>query len=231
MKAIFVTGTDTGVGKTIATGCLARCLAEQGYNVITQKWIQTGCGSFSASDIKAHLEIMGIDRATVKDYLDYALPYMFKKAASPHLACKLENKKIDVNKIMKSFRRLSKEFDFVIVEGIGGILVPYSKNRTVIDIVKGLKLPVLIVAANKLGVINHTLLTIEALRSRKIKVLGIIFNNIKKGDKTILEDNPKIIKEFSKEKIFGVLPHSISYKKLYEEFIPIGSKILKALKA
>lgn len=230
MKAIFVAGTDTGVGKTIVTGCLARYLVEQGYNVITQKWIQTGCVSFSSSDMATHLEIMGHDKRAIKEYLSFAMPYMFKKGASPHLACRLEGKKIEMKKIREGFRSLAKKFDFVIVEGVGGVLVPYSRKQTVIDIVKGLNLPVLLVAGNKLGAINHTLLAIEALRSRGLKILGVIFDNIKKGDRQVLEDNPKIIREFSGEKVFGALPYEASYKKLYKKFLPLGEAILRELK-
>ena len=230
LKAIFVAGTDTGVGKTIVTGCLAKYLVEQGYNVITQKWMQTGCGSFSSSDIKAHFKIMGCDKSLIKEYLGYAIPYMFRKACSPHLASKLEGKKIDINKIKKSFRFLSKEFDFVIVEGTGGVSVPFSKKRLLIDIVRELHLPVLLVAGNKLGAINHTLLTIEALRARKIKLLGLVFNNTKKEEKYILEDNPRIIKALTKERVFGILPHQASSQKLYGKFIPIAQRIASTIR-
>lgn len=227
MKAVFVTGTDTGTGKTLVTGCLARYLAERGYNVITQKWIQTGCGSFSSSDIKAHLEMMGPNGFKAKEYLAHTSPYVFKKPCSPHLAAKLENKRIDIRRIKRGFRLLSREFDFVIVEGTGGALVPFSKSRLIIDIAKELRLPALLVAGNKLGAINHTLLTIEALRMRKIRILGVVFNDLNKEEEFILEDNPRIIKRFSGEKVFGALPRIKDYNKLYKEFIPIAQRIDK----
>ena len=142
---------------------------------------------------------------------------------------KIEGRRISAGKIVKSFNFLSRHFDFVIVEGVGGAMVPFTDKRLVIDIVKELNVPVIIVAGNKLGAINHTLLTIEALRARKIKILGLVFNNMGKGDKLILEDNPRIIKALSGQIIFGTLPWEPSYKKLYKRFTPIGERIFKRL--
>lgn len=212
MRGVFITGTDTGVGKTVVTRCLARHFLEKGYNAITQKWIATGC-----------------HKSQIKAYFSYTSPYTFKQGCSPHLAAKLENKKIDAKKIIKSFKSLSSKFDFVLVEGIGGALVPFNKKSLVIDIAKKLDLPALVVVRNKLGAINHAVLTIEALRQRKIKILGIIFNNLNKEDKLILEDNPRIIKILTKENILGVLPRIKEFDKLYKKFIPIGNRLFKAI--
>ncbi len=229
-KAIFVTGTDTGAGKTVITGLLARFLKEKGNSVITQKWIQTGCGSKSyALDIGLHLKIMGCDRNYIKNYLPHVSPYIFKTPCSPHLACKIENRSISAEKIKKSFDILSREFEFIIIEGIGGALVPFNKKRLVIDIAKELDLPVLVVAQNKLGTINHTLLTIEALKNRGMKMFGVIFNNAKDENKKILADNPRIIKALSGEKILGVLPWMKNYGRLYKKFIPIGDQVSKLI--
>ncbi len=227
-KAIFVTGTDTGIGKTIVTGLLARFLKEKGKNVITQKWIQTGSSGLT-SDIETHLEIMGLSKNDIKKYLPYVSPYIFKAPCSPHLACKSEGKKISAEKIKRSFKILSGEFDFVIIEGVGGALVPFNEKSLVIDIAKELDLAVLVVAGNELGAINHTLLTIEALKNRGMKLLGVIFNNAKGEDKKILADNPRIIQALSREKVFGVLPWIEEHDKLYKKFIPIGQRIEKIL--
>lgn len=231
MRSIFIAGTDTGIGKTIVTGCLFRYLIEKGYSAITQKWVQTGSNSILSSDIRIHFKISKQDLNTMKEYIPLILPHIFKTPFSPHLASKLENRKINIHKIKKSFRTLSVRFDFVIVEGVGGVLVPVNKNKLAIDIVKELKLPVLLVAGNKLGAINHTLLTIEALDSRKIKILGLIFNNLKEQNRIILKDNPQIIKALSGKRILGVLPYKSTYETIYKKFIPIGDKIFKQLKA
>jgi len=230
MKAVFVTGTDTGVGKTIVSGCLAKYLREKGRSVITQKWIQTGCSSSGfSSDIKLHLEIMGCNKNEINDYLEDVAPYIFRPACSAHLASQMQNKKINANKIKRSFKLLTRKFDFVIVEGIGGVLVPFNKKRMVIDIARSLNLAVLVVAQNKLGAINHTLLTIEALKARKIKILGIVFNNLKGEDPRIIQDNPGIIKALTGQKILGILPWRKSHSRLYRDFISIGNRIFRDL--
>lgn len=227
-KAIFVTGTDTGAGKTIVTGCLAKYLQEKGFSVITQKWIQTGCSSSNfLLDIQAHLKIMSRDKNDIKNYLKHVVPYIFKPACSPHLASQVENRAINPDKIKKSFKLLSREFDFIIVEGTGGALVPFNKKCLVIDIVRDLKLPVLVVAQNKLGGINHTLLTIEALKIRGLNILGIIFNNPQDANRLIMKDNPVIIKALTAQNILGILPWRKNHRGLYKEFVPIAKRIFK----
>ena len=199
MKAVFICGTDTGVGKTYVAGKLYKELLDQGVSAVTQKWVQTGSKGFSP-DIAQHLKMAGKTRKDVKDILPLVNPYSFKFASSPHLAARLEKKKIDVRKIKYSFKKLSKMFGFVIVEGAGGALVPLNERTLMIDVVKELKMPVIIVAANKLGAINQTLMTIEVLKKRGVRILGVIFNNIdRKTDKKILRDNIKTV-----EKITGL---------------------------
>jgi len=229
MKGIFVTGTDTGVGKTIVSGLLGRYLLNEGYNVVTQKWMQTGCRDTLASDVKLHLKIMRRRENGLRDYFKLISPYVFKMPSSPHLASAAENKGINPGKIKRSFKLLSQRFDFIISEGVGGALVPYNRKNLVIDIARDLDLPVLVVAQNKLGVINHALLTVEALEKRKMKILGIIFNNTRKEDKRIAKDNPLIIKALTNREVFGVLPWVEKYDTLYKKFVPIGDRICKVL--
>ena len=207
MKAVFICGTDTAVGKTYFTGKIYNELLDKGINAVTQKWVQTGAKGFSP-DIAQHLKMAGKTKIAVKDILALVNPYSFKRASSPHLAARLEKKKIDVQKIKSSFKKLSKMFDHVIVEGVGGALVPVNNKTLVIDIVKELKLPVIIVAANKLGAINHTLMTVEALKKRKIKILGIVFNNMQGGqDPRVLKDNPLIVSKLSGVPVLGTLSY------------------------
>lgn len=226
MRGIFVTATDTCVGKSVISALLARYLQGKGYSVITQKWIQTGGGTSSA-DINLHLKLMKKRKEDIKDYLPAMSSYNFKFPSSPHLAASLEKRAIKADKIKKSFKFLLKKFDFVIVEGVGGALVPFNANRLVIDIARELGLPALIVSGNKLGAINHTLLTIEAIKNRDMKILGIVFNNrYKKSNKIISKDNPVIIKRLTGETILGVLPYTKDIDYLYKAFIPVGKNIL-----
>jgi len=220
MKDIFIAGTDTGVGKTIITGLLGRFFLDSGLDVITQKWVETG-----RSDIKTHIRLM---KKKPPVPISYLCPYSFKFPASPHLSARLSNKKINVNVIKDKFLFLKEGFSIVLVEGTGGILTPITEKTLILDIVKGLSLPVLLVSKNKLGTINHTLLSLEALRARNIKILGLIFINALKEKGEILEDNPRIIEKLTKVNILGILPFIKEKEKLYKAFIPIGEKI-KAL--
>lgn len=230
LKPLFVTGTDTEVGKTVLTGLLGRYISENGYNVITQKWIQTGSAGFPG-DIDTHLKLMKLTRADIKDCMPSVCPYVFEYPSSPHLAARLERRRISAAKIKSSFGALSKQFDCVIVEGIGGALVPFDAENLVIDIAAELNLPVLLVAGNKLGAINHTLLTVEALRARKMNIAGIVFNTSSGGeDGIIAEDNPRIIKKLTGEKVLGCLPYVTDTELLYKEFIDTGKEIMTFLK-
>jgi len=230
MNSLFITGTDTGVGKTVIAGYLAKYLLNKGHTAITQKWIQSGCKGNFPLDIAVHLKIMGKDKSYINDYLRFICPYKFRFPASPHLASKIENKRINPRKIIRSFRTLARKFDFVIVEGSGGVMVPLDRRILLIDLAQEAGLPVLIVAQNKLGAINHTLLAIEALRLRKMDILGIVFNNPQKEDARIIKDNPSIIGALTGENILGVLPWIEEPEKLYKHFVPIAEKICRKLK-
>ena len=230
MRGIFVTGTDTGVGKTIVTGLLAKFLDDKGYKTITQKWVETGSRGFS-KDIALHLKLMSKRKREFRDYLHKMSPYTFKFPSSPHLALSLERRKISIERIKKSFKSLEKAFDFVVVEGVGGALVPLTRDKLVIDVAGELNLPALVVVGNKLGAINHTLLTIEAVKARKMKIAGIVFNSLRnKENSIILEDNPKTIKSLSSEEVLGSLPWAKDINRLHKSFRKIGKKILSNLK-
>ena len=225
MNGIFITGTDTGVGKTVLTGLLARYLLTAGYSTITQKWIQTGCDTFPP-DIAAHLELAPANEQPLEDIC----PYRFAFPASPHLAAANENTQIDAAKITDSFNKLAAQFDFVLVEGIGGILVPYNSQSLVVDIAADLALPLVIVAKNRLGAINHTLLTIEAAKARGMRILGIVFNESEKEESPLIaEDNPKIIADLTSETVLGVLPWSADKNALIKSFEPVGEILLKQI--
>jgi dethiobiotin synthetase len=225
MKIIFVAGTDTDAGKTLVTGLLAGYLIQHGYRVVTQKWVQTD--NNTSNDIEAHLRLMGKERKDFVHYLKLMQPYGFKPACSPHLAARLSRKKISLTKIKKSTEKLAKDFDFVIVEGIGGLFTPLNEKTGLIDLVQAMRLPVLLVAANKLGAINHTLLSIEAIKTRKIHLIGTIFNNVSlKEKKYILADNPQIVGVLGRVKLLGKLPYEKNIGNIQKYFRSIGKQIL-----
>jgi dethiobiotin synthetase len=228
-NALFITGTDTEVGKTLVTGLLARLLTEKGIKTITQKWVQTGCTGVS-KDIAMHMKLMAGDAKRMEKYLSDMAPYVLEFPSSPHLAASLEKRHIDAGRIEDSFRRLAEDFDFVLVEGTGGVMVPLNDEEMIVDIVKRLRLKVLVVAENRLGAINQTLLTVEALKERNLKIAGIVFNRVsEKGHEIVLKDNIRIVESLTGEKVLGELHYSGDMQELYRKFLPIGEQIFKKL--
>lgn len=225
-RSLFITGTDTGTGKTIVTGLLGRYLREQGVRVITQKWVQTGCAGGIAGDIECHCRLMGLPLpapAVMKD----ASPYVFRRACSPHLAARYEKRTIAAPKIKRSFKRLSGRYECVLVEGAGGVLVPYAGRRFLADIARELSMPVLLVAANRLGAINHALLSIEALKKRSFRIVGVVFNNCVATEKYIRADNARTVGMISGVPVLGVLPYAQDTRHLYRMFKGIGAAIMR----
>lgn len=230
MNGLFITGTDTDAGKTLVTGLLARALCEQGRSVITQKWVQTGCRTFQDTDIATHLALMNRSLQEIEPFLPEVIPYCFKLPASPHLAARQEKKRIDLRKIEKAYHTLSKNFDLVLAEGAGGLMVPLTPRTLLIDLVQKLRLPVLLVVHNKLGAVNHALLSIEALHHRKIPLLGLIFNNAKNENPEILKNNIQTVAALTNEPVLGVLPLSPKISVLHQTLTPIAKTILNRIK-
>ncbi len=228
-KGIFITGTDTEVGKTMVTGLLGHYLLDSGINVVTQKWIQTGCAGTS-EDIETHLAVMGRTSLDYRDNIDDMSPYVLKYPASPHFAASLEGVNIEISNIKDSFARLSNKFDIILSEGAGGVLVPLDTKTMMVDIAGILGLPAVVVVGNRLGAINQTLMTIEVLRQRNIPILGIVFNRISRdGDNAILTDNIDIVEKASGVNVLGELPYLEDVEELYEFFKPIGERIVRTI--
>ena len=212
-KTIFITGTDTGVGKTIITACIAKALLRNKKKVAVYKPVQCGNllkGKIKSPDLALVKKLSGIPEKCL--FNDYS----FKFASSPHLAAELENKKVDVGLIKKHCKELSGKFDYVIIEGAGGLLVPLTRKYTVLDLINDLSVPVLVVARAGLGTINHTSLTINSLKSKNARIIGIIINCFKGGK--IEEDNKKIIYQLNKIPIIGAVPFSKNLEKLADDF-------------
>jgi len=193
MSVYFVTGIDTDIGKTYATGLAARFLLRQGRSVITQKIVQTGTSGPIADDILLHRRLMGIEPLPV-DWNGTTCPYRFRFPASPHLAARLENVQIDPKNITDATARLLETYDTVLLEGAGGINVPIRRDYLIADYVQEHRYPMIIVTSGRLGSINHTLLTLEAAASRNIPPAGIVFNHYPPADDTIRDDTLKIFR-------------------------------------
>lgn len=193
-NGIFITATDTNVGKTfIATG-LIQCIKEVGIDVGVMKPVATG----ALDDTDLLIKSAGVD-----DEIEEVTPIFLPLEASPLVAKRILKREIDVSKIRASFDRLARKHEYMIVEGIGGVLVPITESYMVIEMIKDLGLPVVIVCRGALGTINHTLLTINALRSSSIGIVGVIANMV---DGLLEEYAVEVIREYSNIPLLGMIP-------------------------
>lgn len=193
-EKIFVTGIDTDCGKSYATGWLANLIREDGGSVITQKFVQTGNKEYS-EDIERHRRIMGME-PTCWDLTHVTAPVIFSYPASPELAARIDNTEINMRLIDEATATLSKEFDHVLIEGAGGLMVPLKGDYLTIDYIREKELPAVLVTDGKLGSINHTLLSLYALKHHGIRVLAVIYNTYFDKDKIIAEDTRNYIRHW-----------------------------------
>jgi len=194
MGVTFITGIDTGIGKTYATGLAARYLRRRGETVITQKLVQTGCRDRS-EDIVTHRSIMGTGY-TDDDEKGLTCPYLFAFPASPHLAAGLEHAVIDLDVITRATEVLAGKYDQVLLEGAGGLCVPLNDNATLLDYLSVRKNPIVLVSSPRLGSINHTLMALELLKYRSLRVRGIVYNRHPNEKIEIAEDSKKIFMKY-----------------------------------
>jgi len=199
----FVTGTDTGAGKTVVCAALARCLMETGRSVSMIKPFQTGCseGIFADADF--------IHRVMKKHFNPgVSSPYRLKEPLAPMFAAEIENSKFEIKNILELIESESAKHDAVIVEGAGGLLVPIKKEYYMADFAAELGFKTVIAARAGLGTINHTLLTVEAARARKLKIAGVVICGYPQGKNICEERNLVFLNNPSPlmEKIVGVIP-------------------------
>ncbi|MEI6638393.1 MAG: dethiobiotin synthase [Chlorobium sp.] len=190
-SVIVIAGIDTGIGKTFATGLLARALLQNGKNVITQKIVQTGCEGVS-EDIVEHRRLMGTGLLEV-DREGLTCPYVFRYPASPHLSARLDGTEIDLMRIRRCTLALQKRYELILLEGVGGLLVPLADELLFADYVRDAGYGLLLVTSPRLGSINHTLLSIEACVKRGIVLRGIIYNSFQPAAKLIVDDTRYLI--------------------------------------
>lgn len=206
----FVTGTDTGVGKTVIAGAMARLAVELGARVGVMKPVATGCrhdprlGLISAdAEFLAHC-------ADARENLETVNPVRYAGELAPMVAAEREHRPIDWKAIRTNWARL-RESDRVVVEGIGGLLVPIDGEHSVADLAAEMELPLVIVARPGLGTINHTLLTIEAARQRRLPIAAVVINSYQPDSATLAEEtNPEIIARLTGMRIPLIVPYDRS---------------------
>ncbi len=193
-EIIFVSGIDTDAGKSFATGYIARRLMEKGRKVITQKFIQTGCDGYS-EDIDTHRRIMEVGQLP-EDAAHLTAPVIFTYPASAQLAARIDGRDIDLTVIDKATEQLAKNHDVVLIEGAGGLMVPITDEFFAIDYAATRQIPVALVTNSRLGSINHTILSLEAIKSRGIRLHSVWYNTFFDKDPEISRDTRSFISRY-----------------------------------
>jgi dethiobiotin synthetase len=198
----FVTGTDTGVGKTLVSCALLHAFAAQGKRVAGLKPVAAGCDERDHNDDALAL------RAASSMQLTYGQvnPYCFPHAIAPHLAARHAGARIDFKRILTSYHELAGQSDEVIVEGAGGFLVPLNEKQTSADLVKELDLPVILVVGMRLGCLNHALLTVSAIAAHQLECAGWVAN-ILDADMPALQENIETLRERIAAPLLGIVPY------------------------
>ena len=199
-KGLFITGTDTDVGKTYVTALLVKTLRKAGFDVGYYKAAISGAPTVAESDAGFVNRFAGINEPE-----DMILSYLYQNAVSPHLAARIEGNPVEKEVILKAWERVTKAYSYVTMEGSGGIMCPIRHDEKAVyyleDIIQWLHLPVLVVANAGLGTINHVVTTCEYIKNRHIPVKGILLNHWKGG--IMEEDNVKMIEEITGVKVLA----------------------------
>ena len=205
-SGIFITGTDTGVGKTFFACGLAALLKKSGYKVGVMKPAETGCdqgeGKLVPRDAAALKEASGCELSLKK-----ICSYQLREPLAPSVAAERDGVRIDIDRLMSVYSEISATHDVTIVEGAGGLLVPLLPSYTYADFAKVLKLPLIVVAANRLGMINHLLLTLEHASCKGLSVLGYVLNQIESQPSLAAETNREALVSLTGVPCMGEVPY------------------------
>ena len=221
MKSYFITGTDTGVGKTAITAALAACIKKLGIDVGVMKPIATGIqqkSDFKSSDVSILCHACGVD-----DSEDLVNPIFMPVPSSPYDASKMLNILFNRKIIFEKFEKLKQKHKMLLVEGIGGIMTPLSRDYFVADMIKEMKLETIIVTRSTLGTLNHTMMTVNTCNDYKIPIKGIIINNYDEKGSPAEKNSPLTIHEITKIPILGTVPFVRDYQNI-EMMIPFVEK-------
>jgi dethiobiotin synthetase len=225
-NSLFITGTDTSVGKTYFCARFLEFLKNRNIRAGYQKWVATGAEAGLPEDLSLCLEAAGL--STNPELMVQQVPYCFSFAASPHLAAEMENRDVDAATILQVYRRLAARYELLVVEGVGGIMVPLRRDLLLADLLAQLQIRTLVVARSGLGTLNHTLLTLEALRTRKIPVMGVVFSDTEKEeDERLVQDNMRTVAEIGLIRVFGRLKRLQNAEEAKISFKPTGQAILE----
>ena len=219
-KGVFITGTDTGVGKTFVAASLAAFLRDRGYRVGVMKPAETGCPEINGTLIPQ--DALRLKEASgVAESLELICPYRFAEPLAPSIAAERAGQRIDVDHLLATFGEIAGRYDVTLVEGAGGLMVPLLPSYTYAEFARVLKLPLIVVAANKLGVINHLLLTVEHASSKGLLILGYVLNCIPGEVSLAAETNREVLSGLTGVPCLAELPFYEAGET--EKFLPCHS--------
>lgn len=197
----FITGTDTGVGKTLVSCALLHAFAAQGKRVVGFKPVAAGCDDDDHNEDAKQLR----DAGTVPASYGQINPYCFPHPIAPHLSARHAGSRIDFARIFASFSELESQSDVVVVEGVGGFCVPLNEKQDSVDLTKQLDIPVILVVGLRLGCLNHALLTMRAIADAQIECAGWVAN-VLDADMPALQENIDTLRERIPAPLLGVVP-------------------------
>ena len=203
-RGVFVTGTDTGVGKTIVAATLARLLRMNGVSVGVMKPVTSGCRTERGRLVSD--DALLLCRAADTSYSGDVAPYCLREALAPSEAARIDGVRVEFPRIRESFDRLAAKHEYVIVEGAGGLMVPLSGGLLIADLVRTLELPLLVVAKSGLGTINHTFLTCFAAQQMGLRVAGVIVNGMPDNPGLAEKSAPHQIGSLCGAPVLGIWP-------------------------
>jgi len=209
IPALFITGTDTGVGKTVVAAAIGQWFHRQGLRVSVLKPCATGCVRRREGLVSEDAEFLA-HFAQARFPLDLICPQCYAEPLAPAVAAERANQPLDWEAINRSIALMSAESDVMIVEGVGGVMVPLDAKHTVLDLAQWLGAPTVVVARPALGTINHTLLTVNALREANVKVAGVVINRYPAENAGIAEEtNPRAIEKWGKVSVLCLVPDEL----------------------
>jgi dethiobiotin synthetase len=207
MKGVFVTATDTGVGKTIVSAVIARLLLKRNIRVGVMKPVTSGCREVNGLLVSEDACILA-HGAGIPEVSDEMAPYRLRLPIAPSAAAANEGVDIDFRHIQSSYARLADSHDFLIVEGAGGLMAPLTDRLLISDLIEYLSLPALVVARPDLGTVNHTLLTCFAAKQLGIDVRGLVISNYPEPPGIVVESGRGLIDSIADVPLLAVLPHA-----------------------
>ena len=204
-QGLFITGTDTGVGKTLVVAALASFLKSEGVDVGVMKPIESGCPRQGEKLVPQDALFLS-EVTECEDDLELINPCRLEAPLAPSLAAEREGVEVDLGKLAECFQTIKEKHDFILVEGAGGLLVPLRERYLISDLIQLFQLPLLIVAASRLGAINHTLLTVRCAQSLKIEVVGVILNNLEEEGDLASQSNSFLLQQLLDVPLLCVIP-------------------------